>query len=305
MNRSAALLIAGVMLVLVAYSHAAHGADPSSPFLHAVKAGDAAGVGRLWEAGAAPNLVGSSGLTALQVAVLAHDEKVAALPKTLPADAQLPLSPLASKRRLLMTVLFPSLFGMMALFFLVIGLRGLLSRRPFLISARWLLALLFIGFCPALVQPFAIQGSPVGSGAVEAMRWLLPALLIAVAVFLAFTLRGYTAFGVTEISMRQGLVHALEKLKLPHEETLSAVRLTTLGADLQVGLQSWTGTGQLKMKQRQFGKVLRDIVRAMNEYYQRGAVTEVNLNCCIFYTVIGAFMAVFAGVFLFGFSGIF
>ncbi len=62
------------------------------------------------------------------------------------------------------------------------------------------------------------------------------------------------------------------------------------------------GTGQLKIKQRHFTVVLSDIVRGMNEYYQSGAVSKVNLTCCIFYTLIGVMMAVLAGGFLFAFD---
>src|SRR5271157_6343958 len=62
--------------------------------------------------------------------------------------------------------------------------------------------------------------------------------------------------------------------------------------------------GQMKMKQRQFRGVLGDIAKNMNDYYEYSAVPKVNLTCCIFYVVMGVFMLVFAGVFLFGFSKI-
>ncbi len=111
-------------------------------------------------------------------------------------------------------------------------------------------------------------------------------------IFMYLTLRGYMAFGVTDISLREGLVASLEKLDLPHEEKLAAIRLPTMGADLQVAVQSWMGTGQLKMKHRHLTRVLSDIVRGMNEYHQSGAVSKVNLTCCIFYAVIGVILAV-------------
>jgi len=129
-------------------------------------------------------------------------------------------------------------------------------------------------------------------------------MLIVVVIFMFFTLRGYTAFGVTDTSFRDGLLPSSKKLALDHEETLAAMRLPTTGADLQVAVQSWMGTGQMKMKQRQFRKVLVDIDNNMNEYYQNSAVPKVNLTGCIFYLVMGVFMIVFAGVFLFGFSKI-
>ncbi len=204
----------------------------------------------------------------------------------------------------LITALFPLLFGLMALFFLIIGLRGIVFKKPFVISARWLFVLVLLGFCPGIFQ-FAWFPRPGGApGMLVALRWLIPTMFVVILIFLYFTLRGYTAFAVTETSFRKGLLYSLGRLNLPHEETLASLRLPTIGADLQASVQSWMGTGQLKMKQRQFGGVLKDIVNGMNEYYQSGVVSEVNLNCCIFYVVIGVFLAMLAGIFVFGFGKI-
>ncbi len=202
----------------------------------------------------------------------------------------------------LITVFYPCLFGVMALFFLVIGLRGIVSRRPFLVSARWFIALVVLGLSPAMLQGVMLPS--MGGGSISAIRWFSPIMLVVVLVFLAFTLRGYMAFGVTDVSFREGLLHSLGKLNLPYEETLSAIKLTTIGVDLQVAVQSWIGTGQIKAKGRQTGGVLRDVVSGMNDYYQSGAVSKVNLTGCIFYTVMGVLMAGFAGLFFFAFGKI-
>lgn len=126
-------------------------------------------------------------------------------------------------------------------------------------------------------------------------------MLTVVGVFMWFTLKGYQAFAVTDSSFRQGLLAALQKLGLPHEERLAVLHLPAVGADLQVAVYSWIGAGQLKVKQWQHNSLLNDIVKGMNEYYQTAAV-PVKLTCCIFYVLMGVFMVVFAGVFLFGFD---
>ena len=207
--------------------------------------------------------------------------------------------------KFLITVLFPLLFGVMALFFLAVGLRGIVFRKPFVISSRWFLALVLLGFSPSLLLAMPLFGPSHSSGQLAIIQWLTPAMLLVVAVFLYFTLRGYTAFGVTDVSFREALMASLKRLDLPYEETLSTLRLPTIGADLQVAIQSWIGTGQLKMKQREFNRVLSDIVRCMNEHYQSGAASNINLTCCIFYAVMGVLMAVFAVVFLFAFGKMF
>ena len=48
------------------------------------------------------------------------------------------------------SVLFPIVFGVMAIFFLGIGLRAILTKRPFLVSNRWLLSMMFVLLVPAL-----------------------------------------------------------------------------------------------------------------------------------------------------------
>ena len=201
------------------------------------------------------------------------------------------------------TVVFPCLFGVMALFFFAVGLRGVVTKKPFVISSRWLLGLVLLGFAPSLLQPFLFPITRLGdgSGMLAILSWLTPVMLIVLAVFLWFTLRGYMAFAVTDASFREGVLASLRKLELTHEERLAALRLPSVGADLQVAVQSWIGTGQLKMKQRQFGGLLGDIAKGMNEYYQ-SATVPVNLMCCIFYVLLGVFMVVFAVVFWIGFG---
>lgn len=255
--------------------------------------------------GADPNIRDASGLTAFKMAAMRQHQEVAALlrPHTVGAEDSVSGS-LSMNQHFIIAVLFPCLFGIMAVFFVVIGLRGVVTKKPFLISARWLLVVVFLGLAPALLQTITLPRMGDGLGLLATIRWLTPAMLIVVFVFLYFTLRGYTAFGVTDTSFREGLLAALGKLNLSHEETLSMLRLPTIGADLQVAVQSWIGTGQLKMKQRKFSGVLSNIANGMNEYYRNAAVSDMNLTCCIFYLVIGVFLVVFAGVFLFGFGTI-
>lgn len=68
------------------------------------------------------------------------------------------------------SILVPIWFGIFALFFIVIGLRGILTKRPFLISNRWLLSVMFIGLVPAILILIFLQGSD----SPFIMRWLNP-----------------------------------------------------------------------------------------------------------------------------------
>jgi hypothetical protein len=107
---------------------------------------------------------------------------------------------------------------------------------------------------------------------------------------MCFTLQGYITFGITDTSFREALLAALQELQLPYEEMLSSIRLTSIEADLQVSVQSWVGSGVIKIKQRKHRSQLTEIVAAMNQYFRKSSVS-VNLTTCIIYLVMGILMA--------------
>jgi hypothetical protein len=196
------------------------------------------------------------------------------------------------------------LLGLTALFLFGLGLWGVVTRKPFLISARWFLGLVLFSLVPGVAMPLLVQAPAIdgGLGPLALMRWLNPLVLVCVIIFMCFTMRGYFAFAITDASFREGLLAALHKLGMAHEEMLGSVRLPSVGADLQVAVQSWVGIGQLKVKQRSSSRLLRDIVRGMNEYY-RTAATPINLTGCVFYLILGVLMAGLMGVLIVALGG--
>ena len=189
-----------------------------------------------------------------------------------------------------LTLFSPILSGLMGIFFLVIGVRALLTKRPFLISNRWLLAIMFVFFAPmGLSSLLFLDRNPIS--------WVILLLYVALLVMMWYQLKGYVAFAVTDTSFREALLAVLQKLQLPYEESLSVIRLTSVNADLQVAIQSWMRTGVIKVKQRAHRSVLREIVNAMNEYFRTSPVST-NMVTCIFWVVIGAALPI-SGVYMF------
>ena len=195
------------------------------------------------------------------------------------------------------------LFGVVALFFFfafcAIGLRGIITKRPFLISSRWMFAMMFVCLAPNIVQQFWMPppGAAGTTGSLNLMLWLSPLMWLCVLVMMWVQMRGYMAFGVTDASFREGLLAALKKLELPHEESLSVMRLPTIGAELQVAVYSRLGPGVVKVKQQKSAPLLGDIAKEMNDYYRSTAV-ETNMLFCVFYVIVGAFMVVLSGAML-------
>ena len=190
--------------------------------------------------------------------------------------------------------IFSIMFGFLAAFFLIIGLRGILTRKPFLLSNRWLLVLMFVTFIPIILLPFYFALPDMDITKMDLMEWLNPAIFTVILVMMCFALKGYVAYGVTDTSFREALLAALEKLQLPYEETLSTMRLTSIDADLQVSIQSWLGSGMIKIKQREHRTLLSDIITEMNRYFS-GSSTPIKLTTCIFYVVMGG-LTVIGGI---------
>ena len=187
-------------------------------------------------------------------------------------------------------VVLPAILGLLAVCMLAMGLRALITRRPYIFSARWLLAFVLLGFLPSALGPLLITvGSSHVSGSLRFMMWLQPVMVVVLAIFFALVMRGYVVIGITEASMREALFAALAQLQLPHEETLGSIRLPTVPAELQVAVQSWVGTGQLKPRTRRSGKVTASIAAGMSAHFRTGSV-EVNMVCPIAYVVMAVLM---------------
>jgi len=144
---------------------------------------------------------------------------------------------------------------------------------------------MFLAFLPGISMIFFPAGSMP-----FILKWLNPIIFTVVLVTMYFTLPGYTIFGVTDTSFREALLAALQKLQLPYEEVLSSIRLTSIEADLQVSVQSWVGSGIIKIKQRKHRSQLTEIVTVMNEHFRTSSVST-NLITCIIYLVMGILMA--------------
>ncbi len=181
---------------------------------------------------------------------------------------------------------------------LVIGVRGVIGGKPFLVPARsgfWLMALVFSS---TLLSPlrFWFDGGIEPFGIASLVVPLVLCALLLVMIWKQTS--GYMVFGVKEEGFRKSLQTILNKLNLPFEESLSRVRLTTLQADLQVGIQPWMGTAYLRMKQHQHADTFKKVVDSLREDFA-GSTAQFDATMCLFYIVFGVLILA-ASVFVFG-----
>ena len=190
---------------------------------------------------------------------------------------------------IIISIMLPVLLGLMAIFSLTTGLRGILTKRPFVISNKWWLSILFVVFIPIILLNFSLSLP----SSFNPINWVTPLIIGPLLLMMYYQLKGYTAYGVTDTSFREALLAALQKLEFSYEESLSVIRLTSVEADLQVAVLSWMGTGIIKVKQRAHHPVLREVVNGMNEYFRISSV-PTNMISCVFDLVTGTIVVILA-----------
>ena len=107
-------------------------------------------------------------------------------------------------------------------------------------------------------------------------------------------LRGYFVFGATDESFRSAIAFAFKALGLSYEERLSAIHVPSEGFDVQVAVQAWMGTAQMKSKQAKGKTRVGELAGRMSEYFAANKV-ETNATAFVIYIVLGVFLLAVVG----------
>jgi hypothetical protein len=176
-----------------------------------------------------------------------------------------------------MTDIFQFVLGMHALFLFALGLRGILTKKPFLTSSRWYFSVCLVSWAIMLLRP----QSPFFIGTLI--------VFIGILIVMWLDLPCYIAYGITDSLFRQGLISTLENLEIPFEENLSGLYLSSIDASLLVPKPSWFGVVPIRVRPRKFKGVLRKIAGGMSSYYQTNN-GSINLTTSYVYLIVSAFM---------------
>jgi hypothetical protein len=170
--------------------------------------------------------------------------------------------------------LINSLLIVVALWIGAQGFYPLVKKRPLIYSARSQLLIMFLAFAPGIVLPFDLIFTGERSfSAIGLSSFVVPFLMFPIILFFMWKqMNGYIFIGITEESLRDSLHKALQKMNLPFEESLSKISLTSLGADLQVSLQSWMGCGQIRFKQKGHGETMKRLVAELRTEFVGSSV---------------------------------
>ncbi|HEY8022565.1 MAG TPA: hypothetical protein VIH93_15775 [Thermoanaerobaculia bacterium] len=191
--------------------------------------------------------------------------------------------------------LFPALLALASAGFLLLGLRGLLGRRPLVFRSRLMLVVIVLCLLPGSVAPFLALPSGARNGPVPDAFLLLPLVVdVAVLALVLYVLRGYVILGADDRALATALKEALDRLDLPFQESLGRLRLTGLDADLKLLQQGQVGSAQLRMEPEDRGTLDR-VAGALRDALAAGPGRFRGLVFAVF-TGVGVVMLFLAGV---------
>ena len=178
-------------------------------------------------------------------------------------------------------ILFFVTLGMIAVPFLVVGVRGFKIQRPFLIASKWLLAVIIL-FLISLILVFVVPfPSIISSHPLILLSFASLAISGSVFSMVAYK-TGYIAFGIAHRPFRRVLTDTLDRLQLPYSESSSLgtwrpvllnchhIHLSIVEVDLQVSTA--LGVIRLDVKQKQHYPLLTEISDEMNRYLHISSV---------------------------------
>jgi hypothetical protein len=139
--------------------------------------------------------------------------------------------------------------GVMSLAFMLVSVRGLITRRPLVFPARAFVWLFILAVASMSVALISLQFSPYGGG-FDFMLGVQLAMFVLLIVVIWRTMQGYVVLGVTEDAFKQALSASLDEAGLTYKESLGGYAIDQLGDVLQASVQGWVGSAMLKMKSR-------------------------------------------------------
>ena len=187
----------------------------------------------------------------------------------------------------LLKVAFPFIFMLMAAFLVFIALRTLIGRRPLVISSRWLFAFMCLAFLPSIAHSIAMGFS--FSQNLSMILWMNPLITVTLLAFCWIQMKGYAVFAISDDYFREALLASAQSLGFSIEEKMSRLKIKETGHEIQVAIQGWIGTAQLKSTAKESNDAVRRIADGMTKYFQ-STPGKINYITSCFYLIMGAFM---------------
>lgn len=184
-----------------------------------------------------------------------------------------------------MFIMFSIIFLILSLFMLGVSFKIFITKKPVIFPSRVLFMIVVIGFTPQLINSISMI-SKYGTNDFAAIFFITPLIFICLLAFFWIQMKGHVAIGIRDNTLRDALHHALNTLGLPFEEQLATIVLTEMKIEIQIAIQGWIGTAQIKPKKGARKKLMNKIIREIKVYFSKNA-TSPNYVTAIFYAVTG------------------
>ena len=180
----------------------------------------------------------------------------------------------------------PAIFILLAASFMFIAFKTLLQRRPLLFSSRWLFGFMCVAFLPSIANSINLG---LSSKTIGMIVWMNPLMFTVLLVFFWIQMKGYMAFAISEAYFRDALLASTASLGYTIEETMSRITIKETGQAIQVSIQGWTGTAQIKPVGKDSRDLIKKMAEGMNAYF-RTTSGAMNYLISYLYLIIGCFM---------------
>ncbi len=149
-------------------------------------------------------------------------------------------------------------FVFFAVILCLVSLKGLIGRKPLLISNRGIFVYLILIFLPN--TGYLIYSSSRLRG-VNPLTWIMAVLPFLLMWFLWKIVKGFTIYGVVDKSFRSILLQSLDLLKVKFREDITGIYIPS--KDVTLLVQIVMGMGQIRAKGRDPEKFVPQVVRTL------------------------------------------
>ena len=144
-----------------------------------------------------------------------------------------------------------------------------------------------LAFLPSIANSISMGfSSPRGFSMIA---WINPLMFTVLLIFFWIQMKGYMAFAISDTYFREALLASASSLGFSIEETMSRLKIKETGQEMQVAIQGWIGTAQLKSTSKESNDTVKQIANGMAKYFE-STPGKMNFMTSYFYLIIGVFM---------------
>ena len=174
---------------------------------------------------------------------------------------------------------FEVIFLIISLSFIIMGLYVLVKNKPVILHSRWFLLMFVLMFSPSIT-------GMITSGFSRTTSLLTLVMTVVVLIFLYYTFKGYLVFGVNCDDFQNKFIELLKNKNLEFEQSFSKIIIKEPELEINIALQAWIGTGQIKLSNKNV-TAFKGLIKELKEIN-----IKPKLIAPAFYIIIGVLIII-------------